>query len=141
MSCVCSHYCTINAFATEARNMRGHEVDVGRERMVGEDSRSASDKYTGIIEKTRSQNAGTFQRSINGTLSSGEFKLSYQRTRSFRHLLCQQFFGHMSLMSRSNVSSCSFLPLRVGKPLFTDASIESRSRGVRFFGARFVRPP
>ena len=44
-------------------------------------------------------------------------------------------------MSRSNVSSCRFLPLRVGKPLFTDASIVSRSRGVRFFGARFCSPP
>ena len=36
-------------------------------------SRSASDKYTGIIEKTGSQNASAFQRSINGTLFSGEF--------------------------------------------------------------------
>ena len=40
-------------------------------------------------------------------------------------------------MSRSNVSSCRFLPLRVGKPLFMDASIVLRSRGVQFFGARF----
>ena len=47
----------------------------------------------------------------------------------------------MSLMLRSNVSSCRFLPLRVGKPLFTDASIVSRLRGVRFFGARFCSPP
>ena len=47
----------------------------------------------------------------------------------------------MSLLSRSNISSCSFLPLRVRKPLFTDASIAPRSRGVRFFVARFVRPP
>ena len=30
-------------------------------------SRSASDKYTGIIEKTGSQNEGIFQCSINGT--------------------------------------------------------------------------
>ena len=44
-------------------------------------------------------------------------------------------------MSRSNVSSCRFLPLRVGKPLFTDASIVSHLRGVRFFGARFCSPP
>ena len=35
-------------------------------------SRSASDKYTGIIEKTGSQNEGAFQCSINGTSSSGE---------------------------------------------------------------------
>ena len=47
----------------------------------------------------------------------------------------------MSVISRSNVSSCRFLPLRVGKPLFTDASIVSPSRGVRFFGARFCSPP
>ena len=39
-------------------------------------SRSASDKYTGIIEKTGSQNASAFQRSINGTLFSGEFSKS-----------------------------------------------------------------
>ena len=44
-------------------------------------------------------------------------------------------------MSRSNVSSFRFLPLRVGKPLFTDASIVSRSRGVQFFGARFCSLP
>ena len=39
-------------------------------------SRSASDKYTGIIEKTGSQNASAFHRSINGTLFSGEFSKS-----------------------------------------------------------------
>ena len=39
-------------------------------------SRSASDKYMGIIEKTGSQNASTFQRLINGTLFSGEFSKS-----------------------------------------------------------------
>ena len=39
-------------------------------------SRSASDKYTGIIEKTGSQNASAFQRLINGTLFSGEFSKS-----------------------------------------------------------------
>ena len=41
-------------------------------------SRSASDKYTGIIEKTGSQNASAFQRSINGTLFSGEFTIVIQ---------------------------------------------------------------
>ena len=44
-------------------------------------SRSVSDKYMGIIEKTRSQNAGAFQRSINGTLSSGEFSKSLANKR------------------------------------------------------------
>ena len=39
-------------------------------------SRSASDKYMGIIEKTGSQNASTFQRLINSTLFSGEFSKS-----------------------------------------------------------------
>ena len=39
-------------------------------------SRSASDKYTGIIEKTGSQNASAFQHLINGTLFSGEFSKS-----------------------------------------------------------------
>ena len=39
-------------------------------------SRSASDKYTGIVEKTGSQNASAFQRLINGTLFSGEFSKS-----------------------------------------------------------------
>ena len=39
-------------------------------------SRSASDKYTGIIENTGSQNASAFQRLINGTLFSGEFSKS-----------------------------------------------------------------
>ena len=39
-------------------------------------SHSASDKYMGIIEKTGSQNASAFQRSINGTLFSGEFSKS-----------------------------------------------------------------
>ena len=29
----------------------------------------------------------------------------------------------------------------VGKPLFTDASIIPRLRGVQFFGARFCSPP
>ena len=28
-SCVCSYYCTDSAFAAEARNRRGHEMDVG----------------------------------------------------------------------------------------------------------------
>ena len=47
----------------------------------------------------------------------------------------------MSLLSRSNISSCSFLPLCVEKPLFTDASIVPRSRGVLFFGACFCSLP
>ena len=41
MSCVCSYYCTDSAFAAEARNRRGHEMDVGEGvgggRMVGEE--------------------------------------------------------------------------------------------------------
>ena len=40
-SCVCSYYCTDSAFAAEARNRRGHEMDVGEGvgggRMVGEE--------------------------------------------------------------------------------------------------------
>ena len=47
----------------------------------------------------------------------------------------------MSLLSRSNVSSCSLLPLRVGKPLYTNSLIAPRARGVRFFVARFCSPP
>ena len=47
----------------------------------------------------------------------------------------------MSLLSTSNVSSCSFLLLCVEKPLFTDGSIVPRVRGVRFFLARFCSPP
>ena len=39
-------------------------------------SRSASDKYTGIIKKTGSENASAFQRSIHSTLFSGEFSKS-----------------------------------------------------------------
>ena len=39
-------------------------------------SRSASDKYMGITEKTGSQNEGVFQSSINGILSSGELSKS-----------------------------------------------------------------
>ena len=42
-------------------------------RLGGYYSRSASDKYTRIIEKTGSQNEGAFQCSINGTSSSGKF--------------------------------------------------------------------
>ena len=57
------------------------------------------------------------------------------------HLLCQWFYRPMTLLSRSNVSSCSLLPLRAGKPLFTDGSIVPRVRGVRFFVARFCSPP
>ena len=34
-------------------------------------SRSANDKYTDIVEKKGSQNAGEFQRLISGTLTSG----------------------------------------------------------------------
>ena len=35
-SCVCSYYCTDSAFAAEARNRRGHEMDVGEGVGVGE---------------------------------------------------------------------------------------------------------
>ena len=105
-------------------------------------SRSASDNIRTIIEKRESVYVQKFQHLINGTLSSGEFcKVSCQQTRSCRQLLCQRFYRPMTLLSRSNVSRCSFLPLHVGKPLFTDASIVPCSRGVRFFDARFCLPP
>ena len=55
--------------------------------------------------------------------------------------LCQWFYRAMTLLSRSNVSSCSLLPLRVGNPLFTDGLIVSCARGVQFFVARFCLAP
>ena len=85
-------------------------------------------------------NIQKFQCLINGTLSFSEFskflfKVSCQQTRSCRHLLRQQFYRPMSLLSISNVSSFSLLPLRVGKLLFTDGSIVPRATGVRFLVA------
>ena len=56
-------------------------------------------------------------------------------------LPCQRVFRPVSLLSISNVSSFRLLPLRVGKPLFTNGSIVPRARGVRFSLARFVSPP
>ena len=56
-------------------------------------------------------------------------------------LPCQRFFRPVGLLSISNVSSFRLLPLRVGKPLFTNGSIVLRGRGVRFSLARFVSPP
>ena len=53
----------------------------------------------------------------------------------------QRFFRPVGLLSISNVSSFRLLPLRVGKPLFTNGSIVLRARGVRFSLARFVSPP
>ena len=47
----------------------------------------------------------------------------------------------MSPLSSSNISSSSFLPLRVGKLLFTDGSIVPCVTGVRFLVARFCSPP
>ena len=44
----------------------------------------------------------------------------------------------MSLLSRSNISSCNFLPLHVGKLLFTDALFE---RGAVFRGMFLFASP
>ena len=52
----------------------------------------------------------------------------------------QQFFRPVNVLSISNVSSFRFLPLRVGKLLFTNSSIIPRMQGVRFSLARFVSP-
>ena len=56
-------------------------------------------------------------------------------------LLCQRFYTPMGLRSRSNVSNCNFLPLHIRKPLFTDASIVPRWRGVHFLVHIFCSPP
>ena len=47
----------------------------------------------------------------------------------------------MSLLSIFNISSCSFLLLRVEKPLFTEGSITPCARGVCFGEACFCLPP
>ena len=44
----------------------------------------------------------------------------------------------MGLLSRSNVSSCSFLPLCVGKPLFMDGSTVPRASGEWLLGAHII---
>ena len=105
-------------------------------------SRSASDNIRTIIEKTESVYVQKFQRLINGTLCSGKFSKSLANEQeAVGAYFASGFYRPMSLLSTSNVSSCSFLPLRVGKPLFTDPSIVPRSREVRFLVARFCSPP
>ena len=69
------------------------------------------------------------------------FQVSCQQTCSCRRIRFQRFYRPISLLFRSNVSSCSLLPLRVGRPLFTDGSIVPRATGVHFLLARFVSPP
>ena len=70
------------------------------------------------------------------------FKVSCQQTRSHRRLLCQRFHRPMNLLLMSNVSSCSFLLLCLGKPLFADDSIvPCATQGCSFWWHIFVGPP
>ena len=76
-------------------------------------------------------------------LTAPYLPLSFQSLLSTncRSLLCQRLYRPMSLVSRFNISSRSFLPLHVRKLLFMDGSIVSRARGVRYLGAHFCLSP
>ena len=57
-------------------------------------SRTASDTYTGIIEKTGSKNVHAFQRLINGTVASGVFaRLSTTKSAAARAWFASGFIG------------------------------------------------
>ena len=106
---------------------------------VGRGSRSTSDKYTG---KTGSQNEGAFQCSIKGILSSGEFSKSLANKQEAVGTYLARVFLDQSVYCRyPTFQALDLLPLRVGKPLFTNGSIVPRARGVRFSLAHFISPP
>ena len=100
-------------------------------------SDSTSDKYMGITGKqqVKTQSHSKIQ------LTAPCLPVSFQSLLPTNKKLSYFDSSFMDLLSRSNISSCSFLPLHVGKLLFTDGSIVPHVRGVHFWRAYFCLPP